>query len=108
MFETSDVIGQIPSRPSSTHLASMRVLLAISALLAACAGLQLNTAGVTPYGAIVCSAPSPIRPAVRPRAGHSPRCQFGGGPNKKQSGGGLTRDNEPDEYFATNMGECRA
>ena len=86
----------------------MRVVLVLSALAATCAGLQLNAACAAPRDALACASPALV-PVVRPRSGDGPRCQFGpfgGGPKKGEQGsGGLTRENEPDDFFATNMGE---
>ena len=49
--------------------------------------------------------PAPLRPvaAAAPlRVPASPVCQFGGKPDTEPKG--LSRDSEPEEFFATNMG----
>ena len=49
--------------------------------------------------------PAPLRPVVAAaplRVPASPVCQFGGKPDTEPKG--LSRDSEPDEFFATNMG----
>lgn len=43
------------------------------------------------------------QPLAPSRFAH-PRCQFGGGGDEPK---GLSRDSEPEEFFSTNMGECR-
>ena len=49
--------------------------------------------------------PAPLRPVVAAaplRVPASPVCQFGGKPDTEPKG--LSRDSEPEEFFATNMG----
>jgi len=48
--------------------------------------------------------PAPLRPVVAAaplRVPASPVCQFGGKPDTEPKG--LSRDSEPEEFFATNM-----
>ena len=64
------------------------LLLALFALLGVAQGLQLSPGAVA------------HQPRLTVRRAVGPSCQFGGGEEPK----GLTRENEPEEFFSTNMG----
>lgn len=51
--------------------------------------------------------PAPLRPVVAAaplRVPASPVCQFGGGDKPDSEPKGISRENEPEEFFSTNMG----
>ena len=84
-----EICRQARNRKIAPTQISLTLLLAAFACVAN--GLQLSP------GAVVHQPRLAVRRAV------GPSCQFGGGEPPK----GLTRENEPEEFFKTNMGAPR-